>query len=91
MSRCQLQYLDPGRRGRWVDCARPAPVALAVNGVHRNVCSEHREEVRRLERAGLATGLRWSEDPTRPRRQPDGDQGQLLDTPARQRPRRWSR
>jgi hypothetical protein len=90
MNRCQVQYLDAKRR-TWVDCAKAAPVALAVGAGLRNVCSDHREEVRRVERAGLAGGLRWSEHPTRPRRQPDNPgQGLLVDVPAVRRQRGWS-
>jgi hypothetical protein len=89
-ARCQVQYLDPVRR-TWVDCAKRTRTAVAVAGSFRDVCTDHREEVRRAERAGLADGLRWSEHPTRPRRQPSNPgQGQLVDVPATSRRRGWS-
>lgn len=89
MNRCQVQYLDPIRRN-WVDCAKRTRTAVAVGDDYRDVCSDHRDEVRRVERAGLAGGLRWSEQPTPPKRPPLGDpnQRQLLD--AKQQPRRWA-
>jgi hypothetical protein len=90
MNRCQVQYLDPVRR-TWVDCAKRTRVAVAVGDSYRNVCPDHREEVRRVELVGLAEELRWSEHPTRPRRPaPNPGQLELVDVPAVRRQRGWS-
>jgi hypothetical protein len=90
-TRCQVQYLHPHRRV-WVDCAKKAPATLVVEGVERELCTDHRDEVRRAEAAGLAAGLRWSDEPSplRPRPQPFG-QLQLVDVPATGRRGRRSR
>lgn len=92
MSRCQVQYLHPHRRV-WVDCAKKAPTTLVVEGVERQLCTEHRTEVRRAIAAGVASGLLWREDPS-PVRPPRGmaeGQLQLVDVPATGRRGRRSR
>jgi hypothetical protein len=90
VQRCQLQYLE---RGRWIDCAKPAKVPTIVGGAPHDVCPQHREDVRRIERAGLVASLRWSEHPSRPRRRPkqSSDQLPLVDVPATGRRGRRSR
>jgi hypothetical protein len=69
MPRCELRYFDPERR-RWENC--PGRVQtdtdLMVDGAPRLVCPQHRDQVRRVQRAGLTDGLRWNQAPTRSRR-----------------------
>jgi hypothetical protein len=86
MNRCQAQYLHPQRHA-WVDCAKPAPISLTVGATEREVCTDHRDQVRRAERAGLAAGLRWSEHPVPATRPPKVLPGQLalVDVPATRR------
>jgi hypothetical protein len=69
MPRCELQYYDPERQ-RWQGCPGkvPADIQLMVDGAPRLVCPHHRDQIRRVKRAGLTGGLRWNQTPTRPRR-----------------------
>lgn len=91
-ARCQVQYLHPHRR-TWIDCAKKAPITLVVNDIERQLCTEHRDEVRRVVTAGLAVGLRWSEEPSpvRPPQASPNGQLRLVDVPATGRKRRRSR
>jgi hypothetical protein len=67
MNRCQAQYLHPVR-GEWVDCARKAVAEREVDGTRRVICPEHQDQVRKVAQAGRTGELRWSDQPTPPRR-----------------------
>jgi hypothetical protein len=50
---------------------------VVVDGVKRHVCEDHRDQVQTIKLAGLATKLRWVENPGPVRRSSRVTPGQM--------------
>jgi hypothetical protein len=75
-NRCALRYQDPATL-EWRDCGRQAPTTLVTPAGLRHVCSEHLDDYRRVERAGLLDSLIWADQPEPRRRRQRTSPGQL--------------